>query len=306
MTRDGGLIDGERRVAGVKRRAFFGYAVVACALAACDPVRSAPPLFPGAERTDAVLALEKEMFERVNRDRGERGLPPLTYDPALADVARNHAADMRQHKFFAHESPNTGKLDERLIRWDYAAKVARENLAEAPTVSVAEDGLLKSPHHFENLMARDITHVGIGIVKGGVGDPRNLLAVQVFARPIVPVSSDALVDRVLAKITAARRGAPLRRDATLDDLAADYAEAIPVTMNEADLARETKRALAALPSGTKYRGLIGFASLVYDAEDIGPPEAALGRNVTALGMAAVDAKDERGQACHKLVALFAY
>jgi uncharacterized protein YkwD len=37
----------------------------------------------------------------------------------------------------------------------------RENLAAASSVDTAEDGLLKSPGHFANLMATDITHIGI-------------------------------------------------------------------------------------------------------------------------------------------------
>ena len=123
------------------------------------------------------------MFERLNRDRAARGLPALKYDERLADIGRSHSTDMHDHRFFDHESPTLGNLESRVNRAGYRNLVARENLAEAPDVEIAEDSLLKSPHHYENMMATDITHVGVGIVNGGVRDPRNLLVTQVFARP---------------------------------------------------------------------------------------------------------------------------
>ena len=112
------------------------------------------------------------MFERLNRDRAASGLPPLEYDEHLADIGRAQSEDMRLHHFFAHESPMYGALDDRFDRAGYVAKVARENLAEAPDVETAQDGLMKSPHHHENIMARDVTKIGIGIVRAGVKDPQ--------------------------------------------------------------------------------------------------------------------------------------
>jgi uncharacterized protein YkwD len=138
---------------------------------------------PAAPANGQVHELERLMFERVNRDRGERGLPALRFDPALCDIARSHSLDMHEHHFFEHESPRFGLLAERLDRAGYLYLTARENLAEAPTLDVAEDGLLRSPHHYENLMARDVTRIGIGIVKGGVADPANLTVTQVFTTP---------------------------------------------------------------------------------------------------------------------------
>lgn len=138
---------------------------------------------PVVHATPEIRTLEHRMFERVNRDRGKNGLPPLVYDERLADAGRSHSADMQQHHFFDHDSPNYGNLAQRLTRAGYVYLTSRENLAEAINVEEAEDGLLKSPHHYENLMASDITHIGIGIVRGGVRDPRNLTVTQVFATP---------------------------------------------------------------------------------------------------------------------------
>jgi uncharacterized protein YkwD len=164
------------------------------------------------------------MFGRVNRDRAKNGLPPLKYDPRLSDIGRSHSKDMRDNHFFEHESPTYGALDSRLHRAGYLFLKARENLAEAITVDDAEDGLLKSPHHYENLMAEDITHVGIGIVKGGVVDPRNLTVTQVFSTPGKRESNAEATAAIVQTVTRARAtsGTPaLARLPELDRLACD-------------------------------------------------------------------------------------
>src|SRR5207253_9242370 len=100
-----------------------------------------------------VLAMEHAMFERLNHDRAAGGLPPLEYDPRLADVGRAHSADMSAHHFFAHESPTNGNLEDRLDAAGYLALKGRENLAEAGDVVGAQDGLMKSPGHHANIMS---------------------------------------------------------------------------------------------------------------------------------------------------------
>ena len=53
------------------------------------------------EEARAILAL--------NLTRNLLGLPALVIDPKLCDTARDHSNDMRELKFFAHESPVEGK-----------------------------------------------------------------------------------------------------------------------------------------------------------------------------------------------------
>jgi uncharacterized protein YkwD len=163
------------------------------------------------------------MFERLNRDRAEHGLPALVYDERLADIGREHSTDMREHGFFDHVSPTMGNLENRVDRAAYRNLVARENLAEGPDINSAEDSLLKSPHHYENMMATDITHVGIGIVQGGVRDPRNILVTQVFAHPTKNESPQAVKLAVQSVIQKARQKSGLPA-ATLNARLTSYAE----------------------------------------------------------------------------------
>src|SRR5215475_15838853 len=46
---------------------------------------------------------EKELFEATNRERADEDLPPLKWDPALAEAARKHALRMAQEKLLEHQ-----------------------------------------------------------------------------------------------------------------------------------------------------------------------------------------------------------
>ncbi len=62
-----------------------------------------------------------------------------------------------------------------------------------------------SPGHFANIMSPDVTHIGIGIVKGGLLDGRNYLFTQVFARPSAQESPEAAQQAVLRAINQRRQ-----------------------------------------------------------------------------------------------------
>lgn len=198
----------------IRRPALIGLLVIglsALSQAGCDAAqRPAAPFgagLPHVAPTPKGHAEEHSMFERLNRDRAAHGLPALKYDERLADIGREHSTDMRDHGFFDHVSPTMGNLENRVDRAGYRNLVARENLAEGPDVNTAEDSLLKSPHHYENIMATDITHVGIGIVQGGVRDPRNILVTQVFAHPTKSESPSDVKGAAEATIRKSRQDA---------------------------------------------------------------------------------------------------
>ncbi|MTI84265.1 MAG: hypothetical protein FH756_10240 [Firmicutes bacterium] len=56
---------------------------------------------------------------------------------------------------------------------------AGENIAGASTVEIAHNALMKSQGHRENILRKEFTHVGIGIVKGG---PYGMMFSQEFIR----------------------------------------------------------------------------------------------------------------------------
>jgi uncharacterized protein YkwD len=54
---------------------------------------------------------------------------------------------------------------------------AGENLALAPTLQVAHNGLMNSPGHRANILHPQFGHLGIGIMDGGI---RGLMVSQEF------------------------------------------------------------------------------------------------------------------------------
>ncbi|HTJ84685.1 MAG TPA: CAP domain-containing protein [Polyangiaceae bacterium] len=285
--------------ASLSRRWFVAGVGVSILGAGCSD--GAPARVPAS---DEILALEHSMHEAVNRDRAAAGMPPLAYDERLADIARAHALDMHQHLFFAHESPTTGTLDDRLSRASYLAAVARENLAEAPDVPLAEDGLMKSPHHHENLMATDVTHIGIGIVTGGVKDPRNLVFVQVFGRPVerqTPEEAKATVIERIAKARAAKGLGAATIDSTLDKLAASHLSDLPDAVPDGALENIGK---AVLKEANRQGSILVTGARVISATEYDPPSAVLGPKVS-IGVAAGAAKDDKGHDAMKILVIVA-
>lgn len=265
----------------------------------CTGASNAPP-----SRLPRIAAthepLERAMADRVNGDRGKKGLPPLAYEPALAEIARFHASDMRAHHFFAHESPTSGSLDDRLAAASFNASVARENLAEAPDVDQAEAGLLASPGHYANIMASDVTHIGVGIVKGGVADPDNLMFVQVFAAPLGQQSTTEATTDVVRKIGDARRLkglGKLQELGLLADIAQKHVEGLGDAIVRDDLGDVAQDVVHDVESAraADVRGVTVAGSLLLHTSMYETPDAALDPGARTLGVAVAEGRDDKGR-----------
>ncbi|HET9200191.1 MAG TPA: CvpA family protein [Dehalococcoidia bacterium] len=114
------------------------------------------------------VGAEEEMLRLLNEERVSRGLSPLTADPALREVARTHSADMFERGYFAHVNPDGLDPFDRIEGAGISFGVAGENLAYAPSVEVAHEGLMDSTGHRENILSPQYCRVGIGIQDGGI------------------------------------------------------------------------------------------------------------------------------------------
>lgn len=121
--------------------------------------------------------LEAQMLELVNREREANGLQRLAPDPELTEVARLHSADMFARGYFAHVSPEARDPFDRIREGGLSFRTAGENLALAPTVRIAHNGLMNSPGHRANILRPQFGRVGIGIMDGGF---RGLMVTQNF------------------------------------------------------------------------------------------------------------------------------
>ncbi len=116
----------------------------------------------------SVNDLERSGLEYINATRAQRGLAPVAWDAKVAEVARAHSRDMYKSGFVGHRSPTTGEVDNRFESAGLSYPVIRENIALGTGPRDIHEGLMRSPGHRVNIVAEDVSHVGIGVV---IGDP---------------------------------------------------------------------------------------------------------------------------------------
>jgi uncharacterized protein YkwD/uncharacterized membrane protein required for colicin V production len=121
--------------------------------------------------------LEAEMLLMVNRERVAAGLKPLEADPEMLPVARAHSVDMFERGYFSHYTPEGRDPFGRMSAAGVSFTIAGENLALAPTLTMAHTGLMNSPGHRANILRPQFGRVGIGIMDGGI---RGLMITQNF------------------------------------------------------------------------------------------------------------------------------
>jgi len=152
-----------REVVGARRVVVESDAVVE--IGAADPSELA---------RDHQAALE--IYTLVNEAREAAGLPTLQWSEPLAEVGLGHALEMYTEGYFAHTSPTTGTVGDRLQAAGVRYGVGGENLALAATVTEVHEGLMESPGHRANIEGEFYDTIGIAVVRGPLG----LMTVQVF------------------------------------------------------------------------------------------------------------------------------
>lgn len=111
---------------------------------------------------------EEAMIVLVNKERTNLGIAPLTLDAKLQGIARFHSEDMFKRGYFSHYSPEGETVADRAERFSVSFSIIGENLAFAPSLDLAHDGLMKSPGHRANILSTDFRKIGIGIMDGGI------------------------------------------------------------------------------------------------------------------------------------------
>ncbi|MDO8650207.1 MAG: CvpA family protein [Candidatus Berkelbacteria bacterium] len=120
------------------------------------------------DETTVDIISEDKMFQWVNEERAKAGVKPLVIDEKIVIVARAHSKDMFNRGFFAHENPDGQSPFDRMDKGGVTFQVAGENIAYAPTVELAHNGLMRSPGHRKNILNPEFGHVGYGIIDAGI------------------------------------------------------------------------------------------------------------------------------------------
>jgi uncharacterized protein YkwD len=122
-------------------------------------------------KTDKVSVdntAEQSMFTKLNKERTSRGIAALDFSETLAKVARAHCADMFKRGYFSHYTPEGLSPFDRMTEADILFNNAGENLALAPNVDLAMNGLMQSPGHKANILSTNFHRIGIGVIDGGI------------------------------------------------------------------------------------------------------------------------------------------
>jgi uncharacterized protein YkwD len=120
---------------------------------------------------------EQAMIDLVNQERAAQGLWLLKYDSGLKEVGRLHSADMFKRGYFSHYTPERTDVGDRVESAGINFVVVGENLAFAPSLPIAHQGLMNSPGHRANILSRDYHRIGIGVA---VSSKYGMMFTQVF------------------------------------------------------------------------------------------------------------------------------
>ena len=113
-------------------------------------------------------SFEQEVVDLVNQERAKAGLKALSSDWELARVARFKSEDMRDNKYFSHNSPTYGTPFQMMKSFGINYMSAGENIAAGQaTPEAVVKAWMNSSGHKANILSSSFTHIGVGYAKGG-------------------------------------------------------------------------------------------------------------------------------------------
>lgn len=129
--------------------------------------QGAPQSSPGTTVRSSMTAEETQLFNLINTERTKQGLAVLKANSAVANVARAHSQDMATNNYFDHSNLKGESPFTRLRKGGISYIAAGENIAINTSVSGAHQAFMNSAGHRANVLNRDYTEAGIGIIRSG-------------------------------------------------------------------------------------------------------------------------------------------
>lgn len=115
-------------------------------------------------QTSSMNSDEKEVFDLINKQRTNNGLPALQNDSEVQRIARIKAQDMVDNNYFSHNSPTYGSPFDMLKSFKVSYKTAGENIAANSSNSSAVTAWMNSFGHKANILNSSFNYTGIGVV----------------------------------------------------------------------------------------------------------------------------------------------
>jgi Cysteine-rich secretory protein family len=143
-------------------------------------------------QTMAQQPAEQQLMDLVNADRAQQGLPPLKWDPALAQAAMQHAQLMAQQQSLSHQYPGEPDLDARCGAAGAHFRAIAENVALAPSPQALNQEWMHSPPHRANILDPRMDTIGVGLVRQG----GNYYAVEDFASTVANLGPEQVEQKI--------------------------------------------------------------------------------------------------------------
>ena len=117
-----------------------------------------------------LSANAQEVVKLVNKERNAAGLPVLTENSRLSEVAQAKAEDMMKNGYFSHTSPAYGSPFEMMRTFGITYTAAGENIAKGQkTPAAVMDGWMSSSGHRANILNASYEQIGVGFCKDSSG-----------------------------------------------------------------------------------------------------------------------------------------
>jgi uncharacterized protein YkwD len=189
--------------------AWMAMVVVGGLSAAQTPAKVLPAHQPSPNNSSYDVEAERQLLILANQARAQAGLSSLQMDEGLTRAARAHAVEMAERQQLSHQFGGEPALAQRLAtNCTLHLDQAGENVAYAGSAEQAQESLMHSPPHRENLLNPAYNVAGFGVVRAGF----SLYVAQDFGHSLPnysPRQASGLVSGSIAR---------MRRDASLPPL----------------------------------------------------------------------------------------
>ncbi|MFW6295874.1 MAG: CAP domain-containing protein [Halothece sp.] len=152
--------------------------VILSGLGSCAATVSFPPAetnspSPIAQTSPNVSLsnIEQSVLEQINQYRRSQDLAPLTPNPTLTQLAREHSEAMASGRVrFSHAGfQERAQVISQRIGYRRIAENVAYNYGNQDPATVAVEGWLKSPGHLQNIRGQ-FNLTGIGVAKNAKGE----------------------------------------------------------------------------------------------------------------------------------------
>ncbi|WP_447007341.1 CAP domain-containing protein [Saccharothrix isguenensis] len=151
-----------------------------CVVVSQDGSTGPPPQSPPADRADAPPAqrMARDIFDRVNAERAERGLEPVSWNEDLAGVARTWSEEMSRTGRFEHQDTGGLLRGDRLPGFVAVGENIFRATGPVPAGTI-HAGWMRSDGHRANVVNPGWNRLGVGVF---CADDGSVWATEEFGR----------------------------------------------------------------------------------------------------------------------------